>query len=227
MYSKQTNAETLKEGIVELIIKHLKSGEKLPSEKEMMQAFNVSRTSLREVLSAYEANGILESRQGSGYYVQTPNISKQILNTWSILLHATPNLFLDLLEIRRILEIHSLPRAIERIRTEQLQHLSQQVEAMKAKAQRGEAFVAEDRQFHRILFESTNNVFLEQLLTTFWDLFEQFEVYKQHDNLIEVAGQHEKILKAFAKQDLSLLDELFQEQFNDSRYQVMKSLLNL
>ena len=94
MCSKQTNAETLKESIVELIIKHLKSGEKLPSEKEMMQAFNVSRTSLREVLSAYEANGILESRQGSGYYVQTPNISKQILNTWSILLHATPNLFL-------------------------------------------------------------------------------------------------------------------------------------
>lgn len=227
MSSKQTTAEVLKEHLVELIIQHLDTGEKLPSEKEMMQRFNVSRTTLREVLYAYEANGILISRQGSGYYVQTPDISKQIMNTWSILLHANRSLLLDLLEIRKILEIRSLPQAMERITAEKLQYLGLQVEIMREKASRGESFVSEDRHFHRTLFESTNNIFLEQLLSTFWDLFEKSETNKQHDNLPAAALQHEKILKAFAKQDLVLLNELFEEQFRDSRYQIMKSLMNL
>ena len=227
MKDKQSAAAALKEKMVDLIIEHLDSGEKLPSEKEMMEQFDVSRTTLREVLSAYVANGIIVSKQGSGYYVQTPNISKQIMETWFILLHKNPSLLLDLLEIRSILEIHSLPKAIERITTEQLQYLGLQVERMKAHAYQGESFVTEDRQFHTTLFASTNNIFIEQLLTTFWDLFEKTETNKQHDNLVEAALQHEKILKAFAKRDLPLLTELMQEQFNDSRYQIMCSLMRL
>lgn len=227
MQDKQTAAATLKENLTDLVVEHLNSGEKLPSEKEMMQTYNVSRTTLREVLSGFEANGIIASIQGSGYYVQTPNVSNQMVDTWGILLRNNPALLLDLLEIRKMLEINSLPKALERINTSQLQHLSQQVEIMRMKAQRGESFAAEDREFHQTLIESTNNVFLEQLLTTFWDLFEKNGHNKPHEDLVEVALQHEAILKAFAKQDLPLLNELFEEQFKDSRYQIMRSLMNL
>lgn len=217
---------TLKEKIVELITEHLTSKEKLPPEKELMQRFGVSRTSLREALSAFEASGIIVSRQGSGRFVQIPDMSKQIVDTWSIILHSKPSMLLELLEIRSMLEINSLPKAMERVNTEQLQYLGLQVEAMKAKAAVGEPFVTEDRQFHKTLFESTNNLFLEQLLTTFWDIFERSEVNKKHEDLMDVALQHEKMLEAFAKQDLPLLTNLFQEQFSDARYQIMRSLIN-
>lgn len=221
-----THKKTLKEQIAELIVKHLQTDEKLPPEKDLMDMFGVSRTALREALSSYESSGIIVSKQGSGRYVQIPDVSKQIVDTWSIILHTKPSLLLELLEIRSILEINSLPKAMERISTDQLQYLGMQVALMKEKASRGEPFIENDRLFHKTLFESTNNIFLEQLLTTFWDLFESSDINKQHEDLIMVALQHEKMLKAFAKQDLPLLTELFQEQFNDARYRIMIALVS-
>ncbi|MFR2646808.1 MAG: winged helix-turn-helix domain-containing protein [Blautia coccoides] len=45
-----------------------KVGEKLPSEKEFCQMFNVSRVPVREALCALELNGLVESVRGAGVY---------------------------------------------------------------------------------------------------------------------------------------------------------------
>lgn len=227
MQDKLITANELKQQLEDLIIDHLATGEKLPSEKEMMSMYHTSRSTLRNVIYAYESMGIIVPRQGSGYYVQMPDINHQFIDIWSILLRSNPSLMLDLLEIRSILEIHSLPQAVERINAEQLLYLGQQVNAMKEKAYQGKSFVHEDRQFHRTLFASTNNVFLEQILSAFWELYERTNSNRSHDNLVEAALQHEKILKAFAQKNLELAEKHFLEQFNDSRYQIMKSLMRL
>ena len=61
-----------------VIIEHLRQGiecgrflrgQKLPSEKELCEQFNTSRSSVREALSALEYVGLIEVRGGSGYYV--------------------------------------------------------------------------------------------------------------------------------------------------------------
>jgi GntR family transcriptional repressor for pyruvate dehydrogenase complex len=44
----------------------LRPGQKLPSERALVGALGVSRTSVREALRALEAMGIIESRTGSG-----------------------------------------------------------------------------------------------------------------------------------------------------------------
>jgi DNA-binding FadR family transcriptional regulator len=96
---------------------------------------------------------------------------------------------------------------------------------MKEKAARNEEFVQQDRQFHRILYYSTGNVLLEQLLGAFWDLYTQSPVEPHHRDLKEVAEQHEKILDAFARHDLDLLLQLMREQFADARYRIVVSLM--
>lgn len=45
-------------------------GDKLPSEKELCQIFNVSRVPVREALCALELNGLVDSVQGGGVYVK-------------------------------------------------------------------------------------------------------------------------------------------------------------
>ena len=45
-------------------------GDKLPSEKELCQVFNVSRVPVREALCALELNGLVDSVQGGGVYVR-------------------------------------------------------------------------------------------------------------------------------------------------------------
>ena len=59
-------AEYLRQAIEDDRYRH---GERLPSEKELSALFNVSRSSVREALTALEYVGQIEVRGGSGYYV--------------------------------------------------------------------------------------------------------------------------------------------------------------
>ena len=222
-----SKAKSLEDKIVALIVDRLDTGDKLPTEKQMIDEFKVSRTALREMLSIFEASGIITTRQGSGRYVKMPDVGAQIVDSWSIMLKAKPTKLLELAELRAILEVHSLPQVLQRINMEQLQQMNVQVINMKEKAVLGEAFVQEDREFHRILAESTGNALLEQLLVAFWDLYENSKMETQHENLKEVAAQHEEILDALTKQDIDRLTMLMEEQFKDSRYRIMVSLMNL
>ena len=44
-------------------------GARLPSERELAQAFDVSRPTVREAIFALELDGLVEVRMGSGVYV--------------------------------------------------------------------------------------------------------------------------------------------------------------
>src|SRR3546814_15580947 len=47
----------------------LAPAEKLPTEQEMIAAFGVSRTVVREAIAALRAEGLVASRQGAGVFV--------------------------------------------------------------------------------------------------------------------------------------------------------------
>lgn len=51
---------------------HLKPGDKLPSERELAQALSVSRTSVRQAISAIASKGLITVKQGDGTYVAEP-----------------------------------------------------------------------------------------------------------------------------------------------------------
>ncbi len=50
----------------------LKTGEKLPTESEIMQIYGVSRTVVREAISHLKAAGFVETRHGIGTFVLPP-----------------------------------------------------------------------------------------------------------------------------------------------------------
>lgn len=220
--SKQTD---LNEKLCELILKSVETGEKLPTEKEMMDTLGVSRAVLRDALSVYETSGVIVSRQGSGRYAQMPNIGSQIINIWSIFIRSNPSLLLELLEIRSILETYSLPKVINKITIEQLQALNVQVNEMKRKVTIGQTFEKNDREFHRILFSSTENSLLEQLLSAFWDLYDAAKVSSFREDLYILANQHQDILDAIMRKDLDLSTQLMRAQFEDAEYQIITSLM--
>ena len=203
----------------------METGEKLPTEKEMMDTLGVSRAVLRDALSVYETSGVIVSRQGSGRYAQMPNIGSQIINIWSIFIRSNPSLLLELLEIRSILETYSLPKVINKITIEQLQALNVQVNEMKRKVTLGQTFEKNDREFHRILFSSTENSLLEQLLSAFWDLYDAAKVSSFREDLYILANQHQDILDAIMRKDLELSTQLMRAQFEDAEYQIITSLM--
>lgn len=54
------------------IIAEKESGDRLPSEPELAQQLGVSRATLREVMRAFETQGLLHRRQGAGTFVSKP-----------------------------------------------------------------------------------------------------------------------------------------------------------
>lgn len=209
-----------------IIIESIKTGEKLPTEKEMTERLNVSRSVLRDALSVYEASGVIVSKQGSGRFAQMPNIGSQIINIWSIFINEDPGLLLELHQIRSILEIYSLPEAIHKISFEQLQELNYHVSEMKRKVSLGQSFEDNDREFHRILFASTHNGLLEQLMSAFWDLSTQAKLYTYREDLYLQANQHQDILDAIVRKDTNLAVELMKQQTEDAKYQIITTLMN-
>lgn len=218
------NVQSVEEAIISMVVEKMGTDEKLPTEKQMVETFGISRTTLREIFSVLEANGMVESYQGKGRYAVMPDMGRQIVNSWALLLRAKPEMVLNFLEIRRLLEVNSLERAMQRADLEMLTKLSIQVEKMKERASQGKSFSKEDREFHRILFMSTQNILLEQLLTAFWDIYDQVGIEREHEDLMKVALTHEEIHNAFIKQDLALATKLMEEQFVDARYRIVQFL---
>jgi DNA-binding FadR family transcriptional regulator len=218
------NERSLEERILEKIVGSLQSGEKLPTEKQMAEEFQVSRTMIREALSVFEANGIVIAQKGSGRYVQMPDVSGQITDGWKILIRSKPELLLELLEIRAVLELGFLPRAIDRLELHTIQKLKQLVDDMLRKSEQSEDFVHEDKEFHRLLFSGTDNILLEQLLKAFWDLYEESNAARNHQNLRQIAEVHRQLLEAIVRKNAEQAANLMKQQFEDARFRISMSL---
>lgn len=209
-----------KEIIMDLIVECLSSGKPLPSEKVLTEKLGVSRSRLRELLIEFEASGMIVATQGKGRIAQFPEVSNFILDGWSILLRARQESLLEFLEVRYILERGFLPSVIESLKLEDLQMLRDLVTRMEAKAKKNEVFKEEDQLFHRILYSRTKNIVLDQLLKTFWDLFEQTSEIHKSENLVESAELHKKLYEAILIQDSKEAEKLLEIQFNDVRERI-------
>jgi GntR family transcriptional repressor for pyruvate dehydrogenase complex len=146
-----------------------KSGYRLPPERELAEAFGVSRTVVREAVKALEAQGVLESLTGSGVYVRAADSSivSRSLRTY-IQLSNQADFEIRLNEVRRVLEVEIAALAAQRATPEQHAQLRQICQAMRAG---GEAHkMAElDFRLHLTLAEATQNELFSVLLAPLID----------------------------------------------------------
>ena len=112
--------QRLYERVVDKVLELISSGAwkpgfRLPSERELSEAFGVSRTVVREAVKALEARGVLESATGSGVSVRRAdfNIVSQSLRTY-IQLANREDFEIRLNEVRRVLEVEMVALAAVR-----------------------------------------------------------------------------------------------------------------
>src|SRR5918994_3682811 len=103
-----------------------KPGFRLPPERELSEAFGVSRTVVREAIKALEARGVLESTTGSGVSVRLAdyNMVSPALGTY-MQLSSGVDFEIRLNEVRRVLEVEMVALAASRITPEQRTQLRQ------------------------------------------------------------------------------------------------------
>lgn len=204
---------------------NLTAGAPLPPEMELARQLGVSRSSVREAVKALESLGILETRRGSGLFVQDFSFEPLLENLPYGLLFALPQLA-DLLAVRRVLETGMAEAALAVITPQQLSQLQLLTQQMLLKAEQGQTFPDEDREFHVTLFASLQNQVLLKLLDIFWLTFHKaaqltdlqdrdpLRTYQDHVAILEAvaAGEAAQVRLALDQHYLSLEERLKQAQ---------------
>jgi len=203
--------QRLYERVAEKILELISSGNwspgfRLPPERELCEAFGVSRTVVREAVKALEARGVLESTTGSGVSVRHVdfNMVSQSLETYMQLSKLVDFEF-RLNEVRQVLEVEMVALAAGRITPEQSKQLSQICQQMRGNGNNTSKQMAElDFRLHVTLAESTQNelfkVLLAPLINQLRDqIILTWEDFPRPVNI--VMDQHEAIVTAVQNGD--------------------------
>ncbi|WP_011578954.1 FCD domain-containing protein [Chelativorans oligotrophicus] len=198
----------------------LAPGAKLPTEQQMVIQFGVSRTVVREAVSALWANGLVEARQGSGVFVtgSKPHKSPGIFSEDMASLASA----LELFEVRMPLEIEAAGIAAMRRSVAQELAIQSALDHFKTSIINNQPPLEADLEFHMAIAEATNNHFYADALI----FLARRTIARPHtsdkDYLAAVSAEHSRIASAISDQNPELAREEMRRHLAGSikRYRV-------
>ncbi|NPV70382.1 MAG: FadR family transcriptional regulator [Firmicutes bacterium] len=157
-------AETIAGKIRSLIqAGRLEPGERLPSEKELCEAFGVGRSSVREALQALEHLGLIESRQGVGRFLSKESQALASSLNWNAALDNAP--VFELMEAREFLEGLVASLAAQRASDDDIGGLESTLATMKASlGVDTDKFFRAELDFHSGISRACNNAVISELV---------------------------------------------------------------
>ncbi|MBN9023936.1 MAG: transcriptional regulator NanR, partial [Rhizobiales bacterium] len=183
-----------------------RAGDQLPSERDLMQAYQVGRPAVREALQALERDGIIQVTHGERARVTLPTAEKiidQIAGSASHLLHAEPGNLDHLKDARRFLETGLAHRAAAMATPDGVARLRERLSTHERARLKLDEFLPRDMEFHREIAVMTGNPIFPALVEA---MFGWLSVY--YSQLVRVQGaedltiaEHRRIFEAIAAGD--------------------------
>lgn len=210
---KESTANLVAKQMIDLIVSgQFSCGERLPSEKELCEMFQVGRNTLREAVRALNILGFIDVRVPEGMFVaQSPDNfytkKMQLSSKYGY------NNVKELTEARMSIECAVVRLAAKKANEQDKEKLRGIYQIMKNTTDDRDRRAA-DAQFHMMVAEIAQNGFLQQTLLLLLDGMNEWmakvEVGAPTANLISTP-QHEDILDAICKND----EELAVQKMND------------
>lgn len=175
----------------------LRSGDRLPTERELAEQFQASRTAVREAMKTLAQRGLVDMRPGRGTIVidGTSQAMRHSLGLMMRVGHAGRSA--HLVEVREILEPEIAALAAERATQEHIAVLKRAVEIMDASLDNADTYIAADNDFHLALAKATQNDLIVAFVDSIVDLLSE-----QRKHIFSVSGGssrgqiHHKVLLA-------------------------------
>ncbi|MFZ4452776.1 FadR/GntR family transcriptional regulator [Salibacterium aidingense] len=213
-------SEIVREQIEEMIKKgDIQPGDKLDSVVSLSDQFQVSRSAVREALSALRAVGIVTIKQGEGTFVNNYDFS-EVLDPMKPERIISKKEMLELFEIRKIMEVGAAELAAEKHTTAQLAEMKKALEEMGIASGEDNVGEAADVAFHMAVAEASCNTLMVDMMDQLSDtlrktMFESRRVwlFSEKRTLQRLYEEHENIYQAIADRDpsaarTSMLDHL-------------------
>jgi GntR family transcriptional repressor for pyruvate dehydrogenase complex len=154
--------EEVVERLRELIdVQELKPGDRLMSERELAERLGVSRTSIRQALTALEVMGLVRVRHGGGVFLTRapgdvlPPLATELLDSYERL----P----AVIEVREAIETQTARLAARRRDEADLRAMRQALDRMEAAIESGGEAADADAAFHTAIVRAARNPLLERL----------------------------------------------------------------
>ncbi len=199
---KETLPEQIAQRLKEYILDNrLKPGDRLPTEAELTEVFGVSRSSVREAMKLLQVSGVIDVKPGRGAVINSFDASAAFEQlSWGLSLVSDTDIFLELLEARRLLELMIAPLVMERMEEEHLSKLGNWLDRME-NATSVEEYRVLDLEFHKTLIEAAHNRPLAQMGTVILEFFEKVRELFPHKTGPHSSEEHKAIYNACKNRD--------------------------
>jgi len=180
--------EEVAQQIERLILKKLRPGDKLPSERELAEMLKVSRSSIRDAIRGLELRGLVEPRQGAGTIVREI-AAEPLANPFASALKRRKEMVSELLDFRKMLEPPLAARAATHASADEISEMEEILQRQDAKQTQGEPAVAEDAEFHYSVALASGNSVVLKVLDIIMDLLRD-----TRERSLQVEGRPQKSL---------------------------------
>ena len=210
----------------------LQAGQKLPSERELAEKFNVSRVPIREALKILEYMGVLDSSPGDGTYVKNTS-AQSLVSKMDFSFDATADTIRDLLELRIVLETFAAYHAAQR-RTDEdiasIQKLLRDMREAKKVNDGTEESVQNLRKlshgFHQALVRAAHNAVLSSVYEYLYELLDisrQFTINNSGISYSSIVA-HEALFSKVIEGDAEGARQCMEEHMEDVRYNLKSTM---
>jgi DNA-binding FadR family transcriptional regulator len=220
----ELNRDTLAKQVAQHLLEHIRThhllpGASLPSETKLAAGFGVSRAVVREALKLLEARGILEIVNGKSATVR-PISGEILLGFFQRAADFNRETFLELIELRRGIEIHSAMLAARRRTPEELAKMRDVVARMREQLRAPDAFSDLDVEFHLLIAAASHNGMLYHLVKSIRDSLKDSileGLRNRHDEDLEnVQRRHEELLAALERGDAEEARRAMDDHFDEA-----------
>lgn len=137
-------------------------GAQLPTENAMIEQFGVSRTVVREAVSALSADGLVNARQGRGVFV-ADDLTRQPFRLGDSQLSERDHI-VQVMELRLSLEVEAAGLAAQRRTSDDLREIEDAFERMVEAQRNGQEGAEQDFAFHLRIAEATQNTYIAKFI---------------------------------------------------------------
>jgi DNA-binding FadR family transcriptional regulator len=200
-----SRARQVTEALVDYVTSaRLKVGDRLPAERELMEALAVGRSTIREVIRHFQALGVIETRKGSGNYLLKSVSRATVHMPLSLDTTSLREGLLQTLQVRRALECEAGMVAAAVRNADDLANIEAKLNEMERVHLEKGASGPEDLAFHLAIYDATHNPLFRQLLEQMRETFERFwsHPFERYDFARRSFPFHRTLFDAIAIQDV-------------------------
>jgi GntR family transcriptional regulator, transcriptional repressor for pyruvate dehydrogenase complex len=198
----------------------LRPGDFLPSQAELSKRFGVSRPIMREAMQGLAGSGVIEVHNGRGAMV-APLTGDPLRAFFRRALQFERKAVVELMEVRKGIEVQAALLAAERRTPEQLEAMRRIVEEMRLRLRDPAAYNALDLELHLAIVEAAANAMLLHLMTsvreTLHDSITEGFRHRQTDELLQrTQTLHEQLVDAIHSGDPTQARQAMERHFDDA-----------